>query len=211
MIKKIKLPVLFHFMLQFISRPIIKQKNKIRDSVLRHSASRRSLVLDFGCGEGIFSGIFRDEINITYVEVDKNADLLHFSKHNNKDNLYVISNEKLCFKNNTFDFIILSNVLHHMTQDEISQLMFEISRILNETGSVIVIELVPPNQQKWLHCRIITFLEERLKKIQYFQANTLNRFLNQFRLTEEKRLGHNFVQYVFVRKSENEPGIAGNN
>ena len=183
----------------------------MRDCVLRHAGNRKSSVLDFGCGEGIFSGIFRNEINMTYVEADKNAGYLYFSKRNNKDNLYVISTEKLCFKDNAFDFIILSNVLHHMTQDEISQLLFEIGRILNEEGLIIVTELVPPDQQKWLHCKIITFLEGRLKKIQYFQANALNRFLNQFTLIEEERVDHNFVQYVFIRKPENEPGIAENN
>ncbi len=211
MIRKIRLFVLLHFAIQFISRPIIKQRNAIRDSVLQHAGSRRSLVLDFGCGEGIFSDIFRDETNIAYVEVDKSIDFLRFSKSNNKNNSCILSNEKLCFKNCAFDFVILNNVLHHMTYDEISRLLSEVSRTLKGTGFIIIMEMVPLNQQKGIHCKIITFIERKLKKINYFQINILDRFLNQFTLIEEKRVGDNFIHYVFMHRSENKLLMTNNN
>ena len=198
MINKKKFFIFFHYALQFISRSITTHKNSIRDCVLRYAGGRKSLALDFGCGEGIFSDIFRNDKNITFVEADNNADLLLFSKCKNKNNSYVVSDERLCFRKSVFDFVILNNVLHHMTQEGIAQLLFEISRILSKTGYLIIMEMVPRDQQKAFHFKIITFVEEKVKKIQYFNPHVLNKFLNQFTLIEERRIRHNFVQYVFT-------------
>lgn len=138
----------WHYIIQFLIRPIGEIKAILRSFVLQHSNKKKIKILDFGCGEGIFSNIFRDEKNISYIGVDKCFDCLHFAKMLYRSNSYIVSSEILSFKNKIFDFIFLNSVLHHMKHNEIDRLLSEIKRVLNEDGFLIVVELISRSQQK---------------------------------------------------------------
>lgn len=190
--------LLFHFGLQFLTRSIQKHKEAIRRFILQHVSGNDIRILDFGCGEGIFSNIFKDRSKIKYIGVDKDFNSISFAKKVYKSNSYVASNENLCFKNSVFDFVILNNVLHHMNQDEVANLILEIKRLMNKKAFLVIIELAPRNRQKGFFFRVVTYAEEKIRGIRYCGKDFFQKFFyKEFKEVYFAKLDRNFVEYVF--------------
>lgn len=191
--------ILFHYFLQFSVRPIKKHKNVIEQIISQFgNAENNFFILDFGCGEGIFSGLFKDNMKIKYIGIDRNFNYINFANKIYKLSTFVAGDENLCFKNRSFDFIILSNTLHHMKNNEISKLLLEIKRVLNEKGFLIILELVSRHLQKGFFFKFITFLEEKFKNINYCdQLLSSKLFHTSFKKIFSITISSNFKIYVF--------------
>lgn len=196
--ERTKLNKFLHYILQFLTRNIEEEKRIIRTFILQKGMSKNIKILDFGCGEGMLSATFEDMNKIEYIGIDRDFYSIKFAKELNRQALFFVNDENICFKNENFDFILLNNVLHHMKNSQIEILLLEIKRVLKENGFFIVIELVPREQQKGIFFKIVTFLEKKTNRINYcrddFFAGLLRRGFNK---TYYNRSG-NFVKYIFT-------------
>ena len=195
---RMKLNIFLHYILQFLTRSIEEEKRIIRTFILQRGISKNIRILDFGCGEGIFSATFGDANKIKYIGIDRDFNSIKFARELNRSAIFFVNDENICFKIKNFDFILLNNVLHHMTHNEIEILLSEIKRVLKENGVLIVTELAPRDQQKGIFFKIITFFEKKINRINYccddFFAGFLKRGFNKIHYSKSG----NFVKYIFT-------------
>jgi ubiquinone/menaquinone biosynthesis C-methylase UbiE len=119
--------------------PAGKERWKRRVKMLTHFILPASKVLELGCGTGYFTKeIIKTGADITAIDIS--PDLINAAKESIKapnvrfivDNAYSMS-----FKNNQFDYIIGSSVLHHL---QIGSAVNEIYRVLKSGGKIAFTE-----------------------------------------------------------------------
>lgn len=194
---------IFHVALQFSTRSIKEHKEAIQTFILQHAAWDDGRILDFGCGEGLFSDLAGGDKNkFGYFGVDKDINSLNFAKIINRPASYIAGNERLCFKNMTFNFIILNSVMHHMSQAELQVFISEAKRVMREKAVLIIMELLPRDQQRGFFFRIVTYFEEKIKRIVYRDTNALeNLFSGDFEMIFSRKMGDNYKEYIFALRS----------
>ncbi|WP_312754575.1 class I SAM-dependent methyltransferase [Rummeliibacillus suwonensis] len=98
-------------------------------------------VLEIGSGTGkIIKKILNMEKEINLFATDLSIDMLQKIKKNTKNskiNLVVNDAHSLPFRNNTFDLIILQQVIHHLRHPE--RAMMEIGRVLKKGGKILLL------------------------------------------------------------------------
>lgn len=96
-------------------------------------------VLDLGCGDGLNVSILRKRGVLKIVGLDMSKDLLKEAQKNNPDiKFYLGLAEKLPFKNNRFDVVLVDSVFHHLM--EYPKNIAEIKRVLVSGGILCFIE-----------------------------------------------------------------------
>lgn len=102
------------------------------------------IVLDCGCGEGFYVKLLSELYNCKIVGLDHDLELLEVAKRRvgNRDNVGFQFGDinHLPFDDETFDKIILSEVLEHISDDE--RALQEVYRVLKKGG---VLALTVPN------------------------------------------------------------------
>lgn len=98
-------------------------------------------VLDFGCGKGTISQdmlLINPSLNITGVDVSQTA-IAYASKRMPEQKFYTIAEgKKLPFKDNSFDFIVVLDVLLCVYDTEL--IFKELSRVLKPKGKLLITE-----------------------------------------------------------------------
>jgi ubiquinone/menaquinone biosynthesis C-methylase UbiE len=95
-------------------------------------------VLDFGCGIGSCCSIFSPDY---YMGVDCDAKRIYYASHNNPQHSFKVMNgHNLPALRNSFDYILIISVLHHIAQKELTGYLKEFHRILKPNGKIIVYE-----------------------------------------------------------------------
>jgi SAM-dependent methyltransferase len=124
---------------------ILKKKNiKIFfDAILKNYISKNDKVLDYGCGPGIFS-IKLSKFCKKVVGVDISKEFVSLAKKNYKlilkKNYLVKKNNfyKIPFNNNSFDKILMVDVIHHLGEKK--KCLLEINRVLKKNGRLLIYE-----------------------------------------------------------------------
>lgn len=115
-------------------------------------------VLEIGCGTGIFtSNIAKSGAKI--IAVDLSNALLNIAKHKNIDNcnFQQVDVHRLPYKNNSFDIILGSSVLHHL---DMKIALKEIFRTLKPSGQIVFAEPNMLNPQILIQ-KNIPFIKEK--------------------------------------------------
>ena len=104
-------------------------------------ASQSSRVLEIGCGDGALSGLTYKRFQCELHGTEPSADGIRFcremfSKHNLKGTFEVVGGYSLPYDDNSFDFIILADVIEHLQHPD--QMLWEIRRLLRTGGRAIV-------------------------------------------------------------------------
>jgi ubiquinone/menaquinone biosynthesis C-methylase UbiE len=101
---------------------------------------RGARILDVGCGDGGLARLLVAE-GAEVVGVDPNSDAISIAKGRVPEaNFDKAPAEALPFKDNAFDAVILVNALHHVPLDVMDKALVEAARVLQQDGSLIVIE-----------------------------------------------------------------------
>jgi len=106
-------------------------------------------ILDCGCGQGIWAYLMRcekrgDEGYI--VGLDLNEPFLAFcKKHRVYDDLVLSDTSRLPFRNKSFDMILASEVIEHLTKDQALKFLEEIERVCKRR----IILTTPNGQRLW--------------------------------------------------------------
>lgn len=110
---------------------------------MRLDLSRGKKLLDVGCGDGVDSQIFIDEFGLEVFGVDIYQD--ENIKNIAGFNFCLGSIEKLPFPAETFDYVFLHDVLHHIDEAKQSRQkhlegLGELKRVCKNNGQIIILE-----------------------------------------------------------------------
>lgn len=137
-----------------------------------HSSSN---VLEIGSGTGkIIKKILEMEKEINLFATDLSIDMLQKIKkkhQKNKINLVVNDAHSLPFKNNTFDLIILQQVIHHLRDPE--RAMREIGRVLKKGGKVLLLAVGSGYQKNIFPFSNLPITEDFLGRIKVTDIHNL--------------------------------------
>lgn len=100
---------------------------------------KSDMVLDLGCGDGLNISLLHKMGIKKVVGVDISEKLLKMARANNpKAKLYLGSVQKIPFKANTFDIVLVDSVFHHLMK--YGEAAKEIKRVLKKGGRLCFME-----------------------------------------------------------------------
>jgi 2-polyprenyl-3-methyl-5-hydroxy-6-metoxy-1,4-benzoquinol methylase len=106
----------------------------IRGQLFSDWIGKNKKVLDLGGRDGTLTKHFIKKNNVTLADIDENA--LEYAKKNYKvETMKVDLNQSLPFKDNSFDVVVMAEVLEHLPYPNIT--LGEIKRVLKTNGKFI--------------------------------------------------------------------------
>lgn len=95
-------------------------------------------VLDFGCGTGTSSSMFEPG---SYYGVDCDLRRILYAQYQNPGyNFSVLRGHTMPVYENSFDYILVIAVLHHIPKHELPLYLKDFKRVLKPQGTILVIE-----------------------------------------------------------------------
>ncbi len=120
-------------------------------------------ILDLGTGTGNLLIFLAPQKPQKLVGLDISPEMIKQAKEKTKDipsvELAVADAEKIPYPENTFDYVICNNVLHHIAQDKAKKVFSEVKRVLKKDGWFLLQDLLPPVPLKNLIAFIIKIFE----------------------------------------------------
>jgi ubiquinone/menaquinone biosynthesis C-methylase UbiE len=102
-----------------------------------------SKLLDIGTGSGKMLEILFTEKNVKGAGTDTNEGMLEEAKvklRNTNADLHLIpAGEGLSFEKNSFDYVTICNVLFHMKEKEIDDMLVDSLQVLKDDGKIIIL------------------------------------------------------------------------
>ncbi|MFB4166185.1 class I SAM-dependent methyltransferase [Alteribacillus sp. JSM 102045] len=127
-------PTIYH---SFI-RPKWITKVYIQNNIQQHFNFTDKKVLDFGAGTGANCTLCSP---VHYLGIDPDSRRIDFAKRKyNQYRFKAFKGNELPAENNSFDFILIVAVLHHIPSETILFYIKEFKRILKPQGKIVVIE-----------------------------------------------------------------------
>ena len=153
-----------------------------------------SKFLDLGCGEGrhCFGAYMSENIDVFGFDMSlsdvstakKNFDQFNEKKSSKSCNFGVADAKKLPFKDNTFDFIVCSEVLEHII--DYQSALSEINRILKPQGKLAV--SVPKFFPEWVCWKLsLDYQNTPGGHVRIFKLKELKKDITNYGLTFTKR------------------------
>lgn len=132
---------------QKIVRPKFAIEKYIQKILEQEFNFGNSKVLDFGCGTGSNSFIFKPE---NYLGVDVDEKRIDFASKLFSDYTFeVIINNTLPVDDNSIDYICIFATIHHISDDIFGEYVKEFKRVLKPEGKIVVIEPVFSEEYKF--------------------------------------------------------------
>lgn len=135
----------------------------------KHLISKNTRILDIGAGPGCFLSLVEKDFKLAVVS-DISFAQLNFAKDKiNKINCITCDANKLPFKKESFDYIILSEVIEHLPKESSQNILKSIHKLLKPSGRLI---LTTPNYKSlwpvleffWNFVNPIKYLEQHINK-----------------------------------------------
>ncbi len=122
----------------------LQASDAIRERVQPQKEDR---LLDVGCGPARYAKLFP----CVYIGLDFNAAFLSHVRKNEPSakarkvfSLVRGKSARLSFKNESFDYVVCVNILHHMPEQDALATLHEMKRVLKKDGRVLVVENIYP-------------------------------------------------------------------
>jgi len=132
--------------------------------------NRKIKLLDVGCGEGALLSLIKQKTKASVVGIDPEVESF---KSINSLKIIKGSAYKLPFKPSSFDYIISTEVIEHLSQTK--KYLLEINRVLKPKGRLIITTLVKLSEtpEDKMHVKEYTPLELKNLLNQYFDKVTI--------------------------------------
>jgi ubiquinone/menaquinone biosynthesis C-methylase UbiE len=164
---------------------LTKKEQELINAILEKEYLHDLLLLDIGGGSGRFA-IPLNSKGINVVVLDSSANALELLKNKQRNiSSFRGDGEKLPFKPNTFDIVIVIETIEHIVNKE--GFLEECNKVLKEEG-ILIITMLNKLSYKMLH-------PNRRKRPNFYWA-TYNKFTNLLRskgFNIEKSFGFNWV------------------
>jgi len=126
---------------------------KICDEICKKiDISKKDKVLELGCGSGVLGSRLADESDL-YIGIDISSQMLKiFFKNNptkNLINLFQSTTNKIPFKNNTFDIIVLNGVTMYFNKEILEKTLLEMKRVAKKQSTLFIGENIIPENYFW--------------------------------------------------------------
>ncbi|BCN30185.1 class I SAM-dependent methyltransferase [Anaeromicropila herbilytica] len=132
-----------------------KKERSPRQAILNVIPNDSIKILDVCTGTGSNSLLISEyKRNTSIYGIDLSKEMLHILKEkkegNTSNNLktFVMDATETKFKANTFDVVLISLVLHEVSDDVATDILDEAKRVLKPQGKIIVVEWEEP--QRWI-------------------------------------------------------------
>lgn len=142
---KIKFSFFDHHTRYNVQKLLKKENIRIYfDRVIKKHINKKDVILDYGCGPGTFSIKLSYLTNNKVYGVDITKNFIKLCRKNIEfykiKNIHpiLLKDNKLPFKKNFFDKIVIIDVLHHL--EDIEANFKEIYRVLKKNGKLIIYE-----------------------------------------------------------------------
>ncbi len=128
------MPAVYRFMI----RPSWFTKHYIKPLMLKEFDFSNKFVLEFGCGVGTNSKMFRPH---QYLGVDCDTKRIKYaSRLFHHYDFATIDGPSIPLPNKAVDYVIIISVLHHIPTDFIPEYLEEFKRLLKDNGKVVIME-----------------------------------------------------------------------
>lgn len=127
------------FILDLLRR-ILEANHRGEKRVIREEfAGQEGIMLDLGCGTGVFSPLFGSG----YVGIDISPLYIAYARKKHDKTFQVMSADRLLFPDVHFDSIFVNGVLHHLDDATVRTVVAEMRRVLKPSGQAVVMEDIP--------------------------------------------------------------------
>ena len=183
----VKKPLIFSLLRKMIELNFVKEKKLIKNTFNVRSGKK---ILDIGCGPGEFAKLFN---NLDYYGVDISEIYVNYAAKKNKGSFQVMNSTDLKFPDNSFDYILIMAILHHLDDPAMNKTLSEAKRVLKPGGTLLIMEdakvvelenLVVKFFQKFDHGDFIRTPDEYKKAV-----------LNFFNISQESTFGSGGCTY----------------
>ena len=138
---------------QRVSRPTTERFRALIRSRINPSPSEN--LLDVGCGPGHY----RSSFTCQYSGVDINPDYIRTASSRLDGRFMVMDGTRLAFENETFDHVVSIATLHHLTDEQVIQMVREALRVCKPSGRVHLIDAILPIAPNFAFKRIVFHLD----------------------------------------------------
>ncbi len=119
-------------------RVISRELMPLADEIKR--SGRRPRLLDLGCGTGELAPVFL-KAGYTYTGIDIAPERIAFARKTyRKAKFHVMDASALQYPDGYFDQILVTGVLHHLSDEEVRAIVREMQRVLQPGGRALVME-----------------------------------------------------------------------
>ncbi len=136
-------PGLWNLFRRVLEANFHEEKRVIRRELFtpaRRITGRRPQVLDLGCGTGELASVFL-EAGYDYAGIDVEAErIAHAQRAYPQGHFAVMDATGLSWPDATFDHILVTGVLHHLSDDVVDRILREMRRVLRPGGQALVME-----------------------------------------------------------------------
>jgi SAM-dependent methyltransferase len=138
-------------------RSLIHNNFEDEKNVIHKNFDKNKVTLDFGCGAGQFSILFNPD---KYHGVDTDSKYIKFCKSKYKGKFSVINTSPpYNLKNNYFDQILISSVIHHIDDESLIKISKELKRIIKKGGRLMIADHFVKKDQKNMFCKLLIYLD----------------------------------------------------
>jgi len=138
---------------QWLSRPTTERFRALIGSRVNPSPSET--LLDVGCGPGHY----RSSFTCQYSGIDINPDYIRMASSRLDGRFVVMDGTRLEFADETFDHVISVAILHHLTDEQVVQMVREARRVCKPSGRVHLLDAILPITPNFTFKRIIFQLD----------------------------------------------------
>ena len=138
---------------QLVSRPTTDRfRALIRGQIVLNSNAN---LLDVGCG----TGQYRDCFSCNYTGIDINPDYVRMCGSKLDGRFLVMDATRLDFEDKTFDHVVSVAILHHLADEQVTQMVREAVRVCKPSGRIHLIDAILPVTSNFTFKRIIFKLD----------------------------------------------------
>jgi ubiquinone/menaquinone biosynthesis C-methylase UbiE len=179
------IPALGHDLLTPLYDPLLRWV--MREEVFKHQLIEQAefrgghRVLDLGCGTGTLAVMIkRSRPGVEVVGLDADAKVLELARAKAaKAGVELLLDQGMAYQlpypNDSFDRVLTSVMLHHLSTDDKRRTFAEVLRVLRPGGGLHVVDFGPP---RTLYTRLVALVAARSEEI---AANVQGRLPEMFR------------------------------
>ena len=176
---------------------------------------RKGRILDFGCGYGMLSNFLAlKSLDRRVLGIDLNRDRIAVAERSSKGHPEVSFQlgDVRDFQGIPFDAVVMTDVLHHISDDKVRVLLQIIRSCLSDNGTLVVLDVDRSPLGKFLTTYLIDRLLNLTRSLHYRSRDLLMRLLGQSGLWVHQAIpadqGLPLSDVIYLCTKEREPSSA---